>query len=265
MEPLTAVSLAGTILQFVEVGSKAVQAISEYRSSSSDLLVEYIEVECVAADLSSLSDKLQHSSLESSDIVLAELCGTCNKLACDILAETERLKIRGRRRPWKCVSKAVLSFWNRAQIADLQRRMSEIRSQLNFHVVVELRYARLLFPTTIPLRRRPNADMHDVCREQVIGIRLQSLPHLQRNHHGAELPIDAPFNSYDVDQPLATNTWKSHQSGNAVPDRVSCMQHCMLGAEFSGSFIASTVTTRAGPNSELVGGNVTMRDYKPAS
>lgn len=152
MDPLSAISLAGTILQFIELGSKVMLKISEYQTSTSGLIAGHQEVESVAADLRSLSDKIQRSALEARDSVLAELCATCNKLAWELLAEIQKLEIRGAKRRWDCLCKVVLSCWNKGKIADLQRRMSEVRAQLNLHVVVDLQYASPLIPHHHPFQ-----------------------------------------------------------------------------------------------------------------
>lgn len=98
MDPLTAVGLAGTIVQFVDFSSKLVVEGRElYKSGSAEL---NLQVEAATKDLLDFSTKLQrlisnpNGNTPATDnvIALSKLCGECNELAYELLARLDQLK-----------------------------------------------------------------------------------------------------------------------------------------------------------------------------
>jgi hypothetical protein len=80
MDPLTALSLASSIVQFVDFGSELVaKGYRRYKSADSSL-VEDVDTETVAHHLVYLVSKLQHlseSSLRDSEaLAFAQDCGS---------------------------------------------------------------------------------------------------------------------------------------------------------------------------------------------
>jgi len=98
MDPLTAVGLAGTIVQFVDFSSKLLLEGRElYKSGSAEL---NLQVEAATKDLLEFSIKLQRLvsdpdvNIQATDnvIALGKLCEECSELAYELLARLDQLK-----------------------------------------------------------------------------------------------------------------------------------------------------------------------------
>ncbi|KAF8850535.1 hypothetical protein BDZ45DRAFT_696655 [Acephala macrosclerotiorum] len=147
MDPLTALSLAGTIVQFVDFGSKLVSRSQElYRSSNGSLTVNE-ELDLVTQTLLKIVAKLQRP--QGSEVLtgsgaddyssLVELCCSCTQVAEDIIAKLENLKITGKPRRWRTLKHAIKSCWTEKDLDALFKRLSMLRQALETHVMVELR------------------------------------------------------------------------------------------------------------------------------
>jgi hypothetical protein len=125
MDPLTAFSLAGTIIQFVDYGTKILRGSKGLYDSASGASVVNDEIETRTKDLLDLVIKLRRPlSLESTSAdyatytALRELCNGCRKVADELIARLQRLK----------------------DIDMLCKRLSEFRRSLDTHILSSLRY-----------------------------------------------------------------------------------------------------------------------------
>jgi hypothetical protein len=98
MDPLTAVGLAGTVVQFVDFSSKIVIGAKElYKHGELKLNAQ---AAAVARDLLDFCTKLQLSSQNydgseaptENDLALIKLCGGCKDVAKELLAKLDLLK-----------------------------------------------------------------------------------------------------------------------------------------------------------------------------
>ena len=139
MDPLTALSVAGTVVQFVDFGMKLISTTAElYRSAEGALAVNK-ELEMAITDLSSVGKKLSHQGSLGPDI--EEICTKTAALASELLQKLEGLKVQGRNRVWTSFRQAVKTAWSREEIESLQRRMEMLRRMLDTNVLVSLREA----------------------------------------------------------------------------------------------------------------------------
>lgn len=117
LDPLTAVSLAGTLIQFVDFGSKLISRTQELCRSVNSSLPVNEELDLVIQTLLKLVAKLQRP--QNSDLLaefdaddyqsLVELCSSCVQVAEVIISKLESLKIKGRPRKWRSLQQAVKS------------------------------------------------------------------------------------------------------------------------------------------------------------
>jgi hypothetical protein len=98
MDPLSAIGLAGTIVQFVDFGTKIVVEGRElYKSGSLKLNAQ---VEAVTKELLDFVAKFKHSSLlqdearppTENELALRKLCDQCNEVAQQLLERLAELK-----------------------------------------------------------------------------------------------------------------------------------------------------------------------------
>ncbi|KAM0801408.1 hypothetical protein BDR22DRAFT_170963 [Usnea florida] len=144
MDPLSAISLAGNIAQFLSYATKLVSKGHALYKSSEGALTENLDLEVIANNLTDINSRviqsynrtpstatnlfLDHQSLKS----IAESCDNVAKQLLDIL---QKLKVQGSHRTWKSVRQAFKSVWSKAHIDDLRGRMEGYREQMIFHLV----------------------------------------------------------------------------------------------------------------------------------
>jgi hypothetical protein len=168
MDPLTALSAAGTIIQLVDFGSRVIfGSCSIYKSAGGALPVNE-ELEITTRHLTILASKLRRP-LQSRHLpasqgqnaqlkALRDLCDGCLEVADELLVRLEALKAEGRHQKWKSFKQAVKAAWVQKEVDALHQRLCNFRRSLETHILAGLRY-ELWYHTS------PNANC-------LVGIRL---------------------------------------------------------------------------------------------
>ncbi|CZR70076.1 uncharacterized protein PAC_19977 [Phialocephala subalpina] len=146
MDPLAALSVAGTIVQFVDFGTKLFSEGCEIYTSTRGALSVNEELELVAIDLRAVIDKLQKlfqwqlvsisSTGEEDDesgerTIVEKICDNATGLAEEILERVEGLKVKGKKhRKWKSFEQALKSAWSKEHIASLVKRLGALKDSL---------------------------------------------------------------------------------------------------------------------------------------
>lgn len=152
MDPLTAVSLAGTIVQFVSFSREIVHIGKETYMSASGARTETVEVETMIASLSTIHDSLrcvwsndrvahERSNQEQMLIKLVEQCEPIYKELQTIL---QKLHVQGNHRKWKSFCTALKYAWKEDEINDLEKRLIRLQGQIDSHLISDVRYFRLI-------------------------------------------------------------------------------------------------------------------------
>ena len=146
MDPLTALSLAGTIVQFVQFAAQIVQAtVSGASPVQEDLETRTLALRDLIAKLrrQQLSGNASTSFVfraDSPDKTLQILCDGCAAIAEELLARLDRLKVEGKHKMWKNFKKAIESQWSQNELKSLSSRLTEYRTALDTHVLINLKY-----------------------------------------------------------------------------------------------------------------------------
>lgn len=141
MDPLTAVGLAGNIIQFVDFSMKILSGSVQLYSSASGATEEHDELESLTRNLRDLANRTRYetpvlprtnrSSLSAkSKEVLKSLSEECVKVADEMLDALDSIKVKGDRRAWKSVLQALRTVWREGHVNNLQRRLGRISRQL---------------------------------------------------------------------------------------------------------------------------------------
>jgi hypothetical protein len=138
MDPLTAVSLAGTVIQFVDFTAKVVSKSTELYRSGSGTLVENANIETTAADLKKLNAQLKQTTAVG-DPDLKALCQACSDVADQLLAALTKVRVNSTGQKWQSLRKALRSIWSKEEITQLEQRLASFRSELNLRVTVGMR------------------------------------------------------------------------------------------------------------------------------
>lgn len=147
MDPLSAVSLAGNIIQFVEFGSNLVRgSIDIYKSADGATSINS-ELELITEDLTGLCSKLirprnnkEERTLPKAEFDLLELSRSCVALGRQFLEMLESLKVNGRNRKWDSVRQALKTQWKAKDIEQYRQRLDSFRSEIACHLISILRY-----------------------------------------------------------------------------------------------------------------------------
>ena len=152
MDPLSALSLAGNVIQFVDFGSKLLGKAGElYRSPVGSLAI-HDELLLITTDLQALVATLRQSipslnSIDSSDQThndswssFRKICDEAAKVADELVARLSRLTIKdGKYRKLRSIQQAVESLWSEKEITVLLQRLSGLREALESRIIFSIR------------------------------------------------------------------------------------------------------------------------------
>lgn len=177
LDPLSTLSVAASVVQFIEFAGKIVSKGRELYKSSSGALGENERTETVTKRLHDLTAKLKSSLQNASrtrqnparttvlqpaedvqeyvkqkedekeqELRLQEICNECAAVSAELLKHMTDLKVpKGQEhRQWKSFRQALKSVWSKKGVDDIARRLLVLRHELDTHVLVLVR--RVLFP-----------------------------------------------------------------------------------------------------------------------
>ena len=149
MDPLTAFSVAGTVIQFVDFGSKLLSGSVELFKSSTGSLKPIHELQVVSSDLSSVIVKLrQVTRISFSEIgrplaeddqrqenSFLEICDEAGDIATEILDKLDSLRIKkgkksGKHKAWESFKAALNTALSKKEIDSLRQRLATLQSSL---------------------------------------------------------------------------------------------------------------------------------------
>jgi hypothetical protein len=159
LDPLTALSLAGNIIQFVDFASKLVVKGREIYDSAEGLSVGDRELETIAKDLWDISTRFkpripprlnsdldQLESGQKTDTTLTELSNQCCLISEELIHTLGKLKLSDlnhSNRRWKSVRHAFKSLWNKEEMGVMVARLQSLREEWSFHILISLRWVLL--------------------------------------------------------------------------------------------------------------------------
>jgi len=144
MEPLSALSVACAVIQFVDFGSKLVGTGLEVYKSRDGAPEEFVEIEALAAHAEQLSTRLASSNRNGMDLCardegkLRELAARSEELAHEIV--TILFRLRGQpHHTWSAVRTAVKLKWNESRVKSLQARLDAVKSEIWLQLLCMMR------------------------------------------------------------------------------------------------------------------------------
>ncbi|KAI0506530.1 hypothetical protein F5B22DRAFT_445817 [Xylaria bambusicola] len=142
MDALSALSIAGTVTQFLSFAGELVSQASELHESANRSTAEVQNVDTVYSNLLEFSFGLKNANRDLSELesnsdarhllgLVAECQHDCNKL----LEITRMLKAEGEHKTWyQCCRKAIESRWRMPEIRQLDERLQ--RTQLTLTLLI---------------------------------------------------------------------------------------------------------------------------------
>lgn len=134
LDPLTALSLAGNDVQFVQFGCTLAAKAQEVYSSNSGPSEESLEMERVTSrllgtvhdldnHLASVDPSTFPDSISKSSRRLLEIADACKMIAEDILRRLEGIKIRQPPSVWTSARQALKIMWTKDELDSLMQRL----------------------------------------------------------------------------------------------------------------------------------------------
>ena len=147
IDPVTALSVAGSIVQIVDFGIRVLSKGKHIYHSADGTLSADHDLEAVTTDLPLLQAKLQQSwrpvdvltALTDEEQRMHDLCLSCDSTAQKLLDRLNMAKAQGRPRRWKSLRQAVKSICSKHDIEEMSNSLHNFRTQLNTHLLVSLR------------------------------------------------------------------------------------------------------------------------------
>jgi hypothetical protein len=140
LDLITALGVAGNVVQFIDFGLKATSKAREIHRSVDGTLEENIDLEVVTGDLAAVAQKLAtHGVATSSSDGLDDICQRCSEAAIELLTALEGFKVSGQKSRVKSARKALKAIWGKRRVDGMRTRLEGYRDEIQFHVLVELK------------------------------------------------------------------------------------------------------------------------------
>ena len=137
MDPLSAVGLAGNVVQLLDFGLKLIEKSKDIYASAEGIEIRNIELEHITQNLVSLNRRLRNRSsrvcafaINEDERALESLTHQCNAVGEALIAALEKAKVTGKHKTWKSVRQALKSVLGHDGIQDLHNRLKEYREQI---------------------------------------------------------------------------------------------------------------------------------------
>ncbi|RWA06363.1 hypothetical protein EKO27_g8741 [Xylaria grammica] len=134
MDPLSALSVAAGVVQFVDFAFRLVSGTREIMKSRSGFACDVNTLDAIARDALGLSGALAASpSLASSNTTLQALVRECKTIADDLLAVLDKLRANEKKK-WSCFVAAVRTVWSKGKVDEFVTRLGKVQTQISTHM-----------------------------------------------------------------------------------------------------------------------------------
>jgi hypothetical protein len=142
MDPLTALGLAGNVIQLVDFSSKLLCGAYEVYSSTSGATAETADLDTVIKDLQAVTRRLSPPSSKprtDDEIALSSLVSNCRKLSEDIQKVLNKLQSKNPHQKWASLRVAWSSMRKREKLVSLETRLNRYRSEILVRISIMIK------------------------------------------------------------------------------------------------------------------------------
>lgn len=147
IEALAAISLAGNILQFVEVSAKILATSKKIYVSADGMSEDTFNMSTVLNQLQASTERLKDTISPpetttvwtAADASLEKLRIQCCGVNHELQDVFKSLAVDGRATKWKSFKKALASEWKNGRLQDIQSSLFVLRDEMHFQITVSLR------------------------------------------------------------------------------------------------------------------------------
>ncbi|KAI0385919.1 hypothetical protein F5Y04DRAFT_160000 [Hypomontagnella monticulosa] len=140
MEPLSALSLAGNVIQFIEFTTKLLSTSIEVYRSAEGASNDHLTLGEICGQLSGLSGRLRASKVNhresASELALRDIADLCNADCARILAVLNDLKVKeGSHRAWNSFRHALKHAWKgEREVEKLMGQLRDRQAAMTLHI-----------------------------------------------------------------------------------------------------------------------------------
>ena len=151
MDPLSALSVAASTVQFVDFGCRLFSDTKEIYKSADGARIDHKQSEDAAIRLGELTEGLKASlrakkggRLAPGDEALEAICNGCIELANQLHSIFQDLRVQSgtKHRRWGSFQKAFMSVWSRKEVEAISLRLRRYGEELRTHILVSVGLVR---------------------------------------------------------------------------------------------------------------------------
>ena len=139
MDPLTALSTAGTLVQFVDFALKVLTTGHQLYKLSTGPVSANEELKCVARDVSALAKRLNHVQPASqNEPALEDLSRKCENIAQELMEHLGILRAQGKREALKNFRNQFKATWDQQRLDVLVQKLQFLSKSLETWFLVDI-------------------------------------------------------------------------------------------------------------------------------
>ncbi|CZR60300.1 uncharacterized protein PAC_10196 [Phialocephala subalpina] len=143
IDPLTALSVAGSVIQLVDFSLKIVSKSKELYRSNNGILEENAKAETVTTRLKQMTGRLKQAnksqSAENKEAYsrLGDICKECAEASDELIRRLGKLEVPtwSDKRKWKSFRQALKTVWSKQAIDEMAKRLQALRAELDTHIL----------------------------------------------------------------------------------------------------------------------------------
>lgn len=148
MDPLSALSIAAAVVQFIQFGCSLVSKAHQIHQSGSGTLPELDESEAATTRLIDLTKNIKYSNIKSSPedgdfedssyaAALETIRLNCLDISNELLTRLHKLRLREStdERKWKSLRQALKTVWSKSEMNSIEGRLIACRKELDSHLI----------------------------------------------------------------------------------------------------------------------------------
>ena len=141
VDPMSALGLAGNVVQFVDFASKLIAKGNKYYNAADGALVEHTELKTAARCLKDLrrvlgTSRNGPSTLSAEEQALDKVIHDCNDIASEIVDVLNQLRVSETHQKWKSFRQVFKTVWNKEKVEEMLRRLDMAQMHFIIHFLV---------------------------------------------------------------------------------------------------------------------------------
>lgn len=144
IDPITGLSLAANVIQFVDFASKLISKGHEIytekpgaRIREQELVLASQRLESLAKCLSEVLNKHPRSkALTASELALLKVSEECKTIAAEFQMKLQDVLSTVKKNAWASFREAFMSIWNSDELQQMERRLERQKLELVTHLLV---------------------------------------------------------------------------------------------------------------------------------